>query len=341
MSNKKISTIHLFLRAPLVFLVIGCMLLFSGLMQLFFPTTVSELETFPATILSGTLLIALGLFLFFYRRKRFLSGVSHQKAKDTVPASATATHLNADRSENTIKTDLSSQVIQVRADDAAIQDVPSIQESATNTAVHAAPHITVPKRVGNQILLYYYHKVRFRPNENAQTIAEQIAASSKFELSIAMDDNRAVLSSCTGCLGTLMDRTNMVRDWLSRGDLVRVWLEHCGDHENVVFLAFYRDEEKRLSDHECSASIKLIRYQNQDAQFNMLGLDPGDKLSFEEDIDHNGNEIVWVADGGAIGALPKTYAQRYLSEGASAVFLDHIEEDVENFKSIPFVKIYW
>lgn len=223
-----------------------------------------------------------------------------------MPASATATHLNADRSENTIKTDLSSQVIQVRADDAAIQDVPSIQESATNTAVHAAPHITVPKRVGNQILLYYYHKVRFRPNENAQTIAEQIAASSKFELSIAMDDNRAVLSSCTGCLGTLMDRTNMVRDWLSRGDLVRVWLEHCGDHENVVFLAFYRDEEKRLSDHECSASIKLIRYQNQDAQFNMLGLDPGDKLSFEEDIDHNGNEIVWVADGGAIGALPKT-----------------------------------
>lgn len=144
MSNNKISTIHLFLRAPLVFLVIGCMLLFSGFMRLFFPTTVSELETFPTTILSGTLLIALGLFLFFYRRKRFLSGVSHQKAKDTVSASATATHLNADRSENTIRTNLSSQVIQVRADDAAMQAVPSIQTPATNTAAHAAPSSQAP-----------------------------------------------------------------------------------------------------------------------------------------------------------------------------------------------------
>lgn len=155
-----------------------------------------------------------------------------------------------------------------------------------------------------------------------------------------MDGDVAVIFCGTTRFGVLTERVEMVRDWLSRGDLVRVWLEKYSDNEHVVFLAFYRDEEKRLAYRECTTSIKLVRCRNQEAQLNMIGLDPGDKLSFEEDVDSDGNDIVWIDCGGVIGALPKKYAERYLSEGAAAVFVDYIDANSED-KTIPFVKIYW
>lgn len=202
------------------------------------------------------------------------------------------------------------------------------------------PRITVPKRVGNQIILYHYHNIRFTPADDAQIVAEQIAADHSFELSVSMDGEQAVISYRGGRLGTLIDRIDMVRDWLSKGDLVRVWLENYGDSGNYLFLAFYRDEERRLSFRE-NTVVKLIRYANEDAQLSIMDIEKGDKLDFDEDIDSQGNDIIHISYGFPIGDLPKKAAQRYLDEGAAAVFFDHVDYDDVKDIAVPHVKIYW
>ena len=198
--------------------------------------------------------------------------------------------------------------------------------------------VIIPKKVDDCILLYYYPKIKIAPCENALEIAKVMQKENRWGLTPSVSEDGVDLLFDDTRFATLIDRVDMVKDWIKRGDPLLVYLGNIGDSGNYAIFAFYRDEEKRLSYRESSV-VKLTRYKNEDAQMNMSGLEAGEKLELEEDYEREDGVNV-LADGAEIGSLPKKYATKYIEEGCAGVFVDHIDSD-EEFNDVPFVKIYW
>lgn len=202
--------------------------------------------------------------------------------------------------------------------------------------------VRVPEMIGGQSLVYYYNKIPFLPSESAEAEINKMKSANDWELNISISGDEVKVSHNEVCIGVVKGREDMIKDWMCRDDPLKVWLENFGDSGNYVFLAFYRDEQKRLESHE-NTIIKLTRCANKDAQSSMSGIQEGVKLDFDENYDLEApDDTVFITYyGDAIGALPKKVAEKYLDEGAAAVFLDHIDYDYEKDKDIPYVKIYW
>lgn len=195
--------------------------------------------------------------------------------------------------------------------------------------------LEIPSRIGNLSRVYCYTNVKYAPSEDAEDIANSMVADRQYELMLSEDSDTFLVSYNGRTIGTLIDRVDMVRDWLKRKDIVRCWLKNCGESGHLVALAFYRDEQARYSYGE-NKVYKLVRYANQDAQDMLVYYSDGDKVTLTEDTFC---EDVVNVEG--IGDLPKKAAQRYIDEGAAAAFIDHIDYDDEKDKYIPYVKIYW
>lgn len=198
--------------------------------------------------------------------------------------------------------------------------------------------VRIPDRIGDCIRAYYYPKVKIIPVPGARVLAEKMQESGDWKLEATKEPFGIELAYGGEAFASLAEREDMVSDWLQRGDPMLIFLGNLGDSGNYAAIAFYRDEQKRLA-HRESEVVKLTRYANQDAQFALMGLEPGVKLDVEEDYDREGSVLVMCGD--AIGALPKKSAERFLDEGCAGVFLDHIDYDDEKDKDIPYVKIYW
>ena len=199
------------------------------------------------------------------------------------------------------------------------------------------PNVYIPNRVGDCLRVYFYQNIKFQPYEIADSLADEMVKSNDWALTPIKSGDRIDLYYHETPFAILSDRVDMVSDWLKRNDPMVVILQNMGPSGNFASIAFYRNEEKRLASHE-STVVKLVRYANEDAQFNLSGLEPGEKLDLEEDYERE--DSVNVLYGAEIGALPKKQSQRYIEEGCAGVFLDHIDID-DNLKDVPYVKIYW
>lgn len=215
-------------------------------------------------------------------------------------------------------------------------DIPPIIPEKKKLDVH------VPEKIGDFALVYHYGKIPFIPSNNAQDEIEKMQEQNDWELIANPIDGKIHAFHEDVDIGIINGRQQMILDWLKRKDLLKIWLENFGDDGNYVFLGFYRDEQKYLS-HRESTVVKLTRYTNEAAQDALFALQDGTKLEFDENYDYNLPEdtICITYIGSAIGALPKKTAQRYIEEGAAAVFLDHTDYDMDKEKEVPFVKIYW
>lgn len=202
--------------------------------------------------------------------------------------------------------------------------------------------LAVPDRIGRYYKIYDYSKISFSPSEKARTCALNMRAANDWSLATAIESEHINLYFRNEFFGEVLDKKQMVMDWYQKSNkMIKVWLTNIGDSGNYVRLVFYRDEESYLDGRETTV-VKLTNCLNQDAQDSMVGLEDGDKLDFDTEYDFEAPEgTVWVTSGPAIGRLPKRVAQRYLDEGAKAVFLDHLDYDYEKEKDIPYVKIYW
>ena len=207
------------------------------------------------------------------------------------------------------------------------------------------PNVYVPEvMLNNIILVYKYNKVKFTPSHEAETIVKHMQSENKWELKERENkDGNIELVYNDSIFGVLEQKIDMIKDWNKRGDLVRVWLENYGESGNIVFLAFYRNEQERLKSKGCESTIvKLTRYSNEDVQDTISGIADGTPLDFDENYSYDlPDGTVCITYGAMIGALPKKYAQKYSSEGAEAVFLHHLDYDIEKQKDIPYVIIYW
>lgn len=217
-------------------------------------------------------------------------------------------------------------------------DRPAYQEPEKKNEGKQGVDILVPKRIGDAIRVYYYDKVRIDPAPNALEMGRRMQETNFWELDTVQDGEKIDLYYQGQRFAQLLDRVDMVKDWLIRGDPIKTYLKHLGENENYAFIAFFRNEMKRLENREHSIT-KLIRYSNEDAQFCLNGIEPGDMLELEED-NMRENVVNVLYCGGEIGALPKKYATRYLDEDCYRVFLDHLDTD-DDYKDVPYVRIYW
>lgn len=198
--------------------------------------------------------------------------------------------------------------------------------------------VYIPDRIGDCIKLYYYPKVNFLPYPKTERLVLAMQESGEWEVTLKYEDSKIIAYYHEDQFGELLEKADMVSDWLKRNDPMFCVLGNFGGSENYLAIAFYRDEQKRLSSRE-STVVKLTHCTNDDAQLNMIGLEDGDKLELEENYEQEDSVNV-LFDGCEIGALPKKQAVRFLDEGCTGVFLDHIYND-DNCNNIPFVKIYW
>lgn len=205
--------------------------------------------------------------------------------------------------------------------------------SCTTTSVQSK--CTIPSRIDNLYLIYSYTNIKFNPSDRADEISSCMKKENRFELDISQDGDLIHVLFDGSDFGTIVDRTDMIRDWLKKSNTIRCWLKKYSQAENILALAFYRDEHARLSYRE-SGVYKLTRYSNEDAQFELSYTHDGDKVDLLED---SFDEDVVLVEG--IGSLPKRAAQRFIENGAEAAFIDHIDYDDEKDKYIPYVKIYW
>nr|DAU25772.1 MAG TPA: hypothetical protein [Caudoviricetes sp.] len=207
------------------------------------------------------------------------------------------------------------------------------------------PFVSVPRVIENLCLCYDYSNIKFSPSAQAENAVIQIKEQNDWELELQINDSGEIhIYKFDIDMGIILDRQEMIKDWLKRNDLIRVWLKNYGVGGNMVFLAFYRDEQTRYKNRGCKSEIvKLTQYLSEDIQYTLYELQPGIELEFHEVYDFSTSEdSIWIEDlNRKIGKLPKKQEKKYLEEGASAVFLHNIEYDVEKDKEIPYVIIYW
>lgn len=217
----------------------------------------------------------------------------------------------------------------------------------TNTRPEIKPakkYIYVPGIIGNKALIYKYYDIKFAPTNKAYQIARQMNDKNDMELNYKIDDSGKIhLEKYNTDMGVVLDRTDMINDWAKRNDLIRFWLSDIENGKNILVVAFYRDEQARLK--HCDTNIvKLTNCYSEDSQMEITCLEKGVKLDFDDNYidDYTDDDSVHIVnEGQSIGKLPKKYADKYLDEGAAAVFLDHVDYNNETDKETPYVIIYW
>lgn len=196
--------------------------------------------------------------------------------------------------------------------------------------------VVIPEKKDGVPLAYRY-SVHFAPS-NLEAVLTA-AKAEHWHLSAKQIGSEIHLFSEETDIGVLTERADMVSDWIRRGEPYLVILERVNSETRcTVMLVFYRDKQKYYVNREQTVTA-LTAFKSEAKQDALSCLGEGDELALEEDWDKEDSVIVTFM-GDAIGKLPKKYSQKYISDGAALIVLDHMEEDDE-FIKMPYVRIYW
>lgn len=192
-------------------------------------------------------------------------------------------------------------------------------------------------KIGDCIEVYCYTRVPI-VDVYREELANMVACES-YNLAPVLTYNGSIALLHDGVVvAHLGDRLQMCKDWMKRGDPIRCEVTGFRTGSEHVVLAFYRNEEARLSAHE-SFIVKLTSYSSGEKQDTICGTMPMEKLVCEEDCEADGKVNVTDTAGAPLGRLPKKYADMFFDDGFAGIFFDHYNENDEG-KLIPFVKIY-
>lgn len=196
--------------------------------------------------------------------------------------------------------------------------------------------VVIPSKKDGATLAYQYSVLMLESNIDA---ALKAAQDKQWYLTASIVDGNIHLFSGDDDLGALIQRADMMKDWLRRGDPYLAILENVNSETGcTVRLVFYRDKKQQYANREQSV-VALVSYKSEEKQDNLAGLEEGDEVDAEEDYEKE-DCIIVSSTFGPIGNLPKKYAKRFIEDGADLVVFDHSEEE-DDFKEKPFVRIYW
>lgn len=203
------------------------------------------------------------------------------------------------------------------------------------------PKIFIPEKIDDAPLAYHYSHVPFDPAEGALEIGKRMVESNSMALDPREAGDAFELLFCGDLVGVIHERAGMLRDWIKRGDPLLVYLENldADDKSNCfVFMAFYRDDQKRYANNECTV-CKLNNFSDEDVQMRIGLSDDREKLSMDSEFSEEPDGTVF-SDSNAIGVLPAEEKRRYMDGELAAIFLDHTECDDRGL-IVPYVKIFW
>lgn len=193
------------------------------------------------------------------------------------------------------------------------------------------PSISVPLRTGNAYMVYHYNNVRFVPVPDPEPVLGAIVADGTYELEVVESGE---VSYRGQPLGQLSDRVGMVADFLRRGEIVRAWLENCGESGNYVYLAFYRDYVCYYSGKPLDV-YKLRKYSGDEAQMNLSYAMVGDRVELDDDFD----AVNVTTDGGFIGCLPQKATEKFADVEQYDAFISAIDDTEDGY--VPIISVYW
>lgn len=213
---------------------------------------------------------------------------------------------------------------------------PVMQIPPSSTKTKEVYDVVIPEKKDGAPLAYRY-SVPFVPSDINDVLSA--AKAERWYLSAKQIGSDIHLLSEEADLGILTERADMVSDWLRRDEPFLVILERVNSEAGcTVMLVFYRDRLKYYANREQTVTA-LTAFKAESKQDILSCLEETDELELEENWDKE-DSVAVVYMGDTIGNLPKKYAQRYISDGAALVVLDHMEEDDEFIKK-PYVRIYW
>lgn len=201
--------------------------------------------------------------------------------------------------------------------------------------------VVIPVRKDGASLAYNYSVPFLLTNRDAALLS---ASKKEWYLTPEEVDGEIHLFSSGVDIGKLLEREDMMRDWMKRNDPYIICIEKIkGDSDTCsAYIAFYKDKRKGNEWREQTV-VALTAYKSEDTQFMIGLLEGGEELEAEEDFEEH---VIITSDGGEIGRLPAKYAKRYMEDGAYAIFYEgseQIEKNTADFDYVekPFVRIYW
>lgn len=189
-------------------------------------------------------------------------------------------------------------------------------------------------------IVYKYRNVSV---ENVdRDILRRIASTEDYQVDVAIsDDDHVILKSNNDVVATLLEKSDMCKDWINRNDPVICEFVAFKSGAEKVALYFYKDEQSKFS--ACNSEvIKLTSFMSSSKQETISCLSSGEKLFVE--FDDNGKQYLKDIDNYPVGNLPAKYAKLYDNGEICGIYFDHsdsVENDNGDQREIPFVKVYF
>lgn len=217
-------------------------------------------------------------------------------------------------------------------------------DNTPDNASDNAPDVRLPSMLDGAPLAYHYEKVPIVTTEQTEAGALSMAAENRWELTPKIDGDQVKLFFDDICMGIMDQRSDMMTDWIKRGDPYKIILQNYNTEtlSCVVYLAFYRDHFKGQQWREQSI-VTLTGYKSKAKQETISCLAAGDELELDEDYEHEGSVVVSYR-GDEIGKLPGKMASKYLAEGCFGARIEQVDEDLNDnadYVYTPIVRIFW
>lgn len=187
---------------------------------------------------------------------------------------------------------------------------------------------------------YNCYRVKIKVTDGETLVSHALAKD--YMLEPKEIDGEFHLLSSGADIGILLDRDDMLRDWIVRGDPYFLCLEHVlketPEEGCTGQIAFYRDKRKGQEWREQTVT-PLTAYRSDQKQSLIWDIKEGAHLVLRKDSDY-ADSVVVIWQGSVIGKLTKNQAKRYLEEGAYSAFFERREYD-KDYKDKPYIRIYW
>lgn len=212
----------------------------------------------------------------------------------------------------------------------------TIRPSVEKRVFSPSSYIFLPdKKEG--VPIGYKYMVRFKLTNEAAFL--ESAKNKEWKLDAMCCGSEVHLFSCGTDIGILLDRKEMMMDWISRGDPYEMVIDKVDlDGDSRARLVFYKDKRLSYANLEQDV-IKLTSYKSKRKQEIISFLYEATEIDLEECEE----SVIASYEGDEIGKLPKAIASKYINKYATAAFVEKIEIDESEDEPIyiPYIRIFW
>lgn len=230
----------------------------------------------------------------------------------------------------------------------AYEHKPLISESNPSPFVYKPPfmYLGAPTKIGDTTQAYRY---AIKVASPFHEILKDGFDSGEYNFSVDQIDGEYWLTLCGKPAGKLIEKTEMIGDWLHRGDPYRIYLrDYTYEQDCNLILVFYKDKSAPHKWREQTV-VPLMSYRGKALQEVSSYLYPKEEVTLEEnayqfDCIQSEEDVAVCYKGELIGKLPAKYASKVISSGATFAEIEEIVDSKDsngNDFSRPVIRIYW